>query len=36
MVRRLNVTANHVIREEEADKKGDFRQLDLFSDFLEI
>ena len=35
MVRRLNVTANHVIREEEADKKGDFRQLDLFSDFLE-
>ena len=26
MVRRLNVTANHVIREEEADKKGDFRQ----------
>ena len=29
------MTANHVIREEEADKKGDFRQLDLFSDFLE-
>lgn len=33
MTRRLNVTANHVIREEEASAKHEYRQLNLFTDF---
>lgn len=35
MTRRLYVTANHVIPENEAKQKGSFKQMDLFSDFLE-
>lgn len=35
MSRRLNVTANHVIREEEANQMQDYRQLDLFTDFID-
>lgn len=34
MSRRLNVTANHVIREEEADCKEEYRQLELFTDII--
>ena len=33
LVRRFNVTANHLIPESEAEKKEEFAQMDLFSDF---
>lgn len=35
LVRKLYVTANHVIRESEIPKKNDFEQLDLFTDYEE-
>ncbi|MBQ9488982.1 MAG: DNA methylase, partial [Lachnospiraceae bacterium] len=33
LVRRINVAANHVISESEAEKKEKYEQLDLFRDF---
>lgn len=35
MTRRLNVTANHVIKEEAAHEMQECRQLDLFTDFID-
>lgn len=36
LVRRLNVTANHVIREDSITKTEEFQQLDLFTDYEEL
>lgn len=36
LVRRINITANNVITEEENNKQNKFEQLDLFSNFDEI
>ena len=35
MSRRINITANHVIKEEDAMVKQECRQLDLFTDFMD-
>lgn len=35
MSRRINITANHVIKEEDAMIKQECRQLDLFTDFMD-
>ena len=35
MSRRINITANHVIKEEDATVKQECRQLDLFTDFMD-
>lgn len=33
LIRRINVTANHVIYEDEAEEKDSYEQLDIFTDF---
>jgi len=35
-VRRMNVVANHVVRESSVKKKEEFEQLDLFTDFAAL
>ena len=35
MVRRISMAANHVLDEKKAEDKTEFRQLDLFTDFIE-
>lgn len=36
LVRRVNITANHVVDEATVQKKGSFEQLDLFTDHVDI
>lgn len=36
MVRRLNITANHVIEEASVPKKPIFEQMDLFTDYAAL
>lgn len=36
LTRRINITANKVVREEEANKKNNFEQIDLFANYEEI
>lgn len=36
LVRRINVTANHVVEETAAPKKPAFEQMDLFTDYAEL
>ena len=36
LVRRMNVVANHIIRQEDVVEKKGFEQLDLFTDYGEI
>lgn len=36
LIRRLNIVANHVIDEASAPKRGDFEQLDLFTDYAAV
>ena len=36
LVRRMNVVANHIIRQEDVVEKKDFEQLDLFTDYGEL
>lgn len=36
LIRRINITANHVVPEQEANRESDARQMDMFSDFVEL
>lgn len=36
LVRRLNITANHVVDEKSVVKQKDFEQLDLFTDYTAV
>ena len=36
LTRRINITANKIVREEEANKKNTFEQIDLFTNYEEI
>ena len=36
LVRRINITANNVISEEQAEKENKFEQIDLFTDYSEV
>lgn len=36
LVRRINISANHVIREDEAKREESFEQLDLFTDYAAL
>lgn len=36
LVRRINITANHIIKEDAAPKPSDMEQLDLFTDYAEL
>lgn len=36
LVRRINVVANHVMREEDVVKEDSYRQLDIFTNYEEL
>ena len=36
LTRRINITANNIINEEQAEKENKFEQIDLFTDYSEI
>ena len=36
LTRRINITANNVISEEQAEKENKFEQIDLFTDYSEV
>ena len=36
LTRRINVTANNIISEEQAEKDNSFEQIDLFTDYSEV
>ncbi len=36
LTRRINITANNIISEEQAEKENKFEQIDLFTDYSEV
>ena len=36
LTRRINITANNIVSEEQAEKDNSFEQIDLFTDYSEI
>ena len=36
LTRRINITANNIVSEEQAEKDNSFEQIDLFTDYSEV